>query len=167
ASPSVTPTGGPFSGTMYPQGTSVLSGQEGTAATAQISAANGTWVGSPRNPLVYTATGVTATYSGGQTSFDLYLDAGGNVGNGTQLRVSYDLTGDGTFDRVETYNYFATDPVNGWEHYTQARGLYSGVGTLGNLVGGTVKVEIWNAIGGTSTNLGTGNQSRIVLPYTG
>ncbi|MGW5668654.1 glycosyl hydrolase [Micromonospora sp. NPDC003776] len=144
-----------------------LSGTAGTAANATVTAANGNWAGSPHNPLVYTATGVTATYAGGQTRFDLFLDAGTNVGNGTEVRVSYDLTGDGTFDRVETYNYFATDPVNGWEHYTETRGLWSGAGTLGNLVNGTVKVEVWNAIGSTDTALGIGNQSKVTLPYTG
>ncbi|SBT40418.1 glycosyl hydrolase [Micromonospora auratinigra] len=166
--PTTPPTGDPgaFSPDMYLTG-QTLSGSAGTAANATVTAANGSWVGSPHNALVYTATGVTAAYSGGQSRFDLFLDAGTNVGNGTQVRVSYDLTGDGTFDRVETYQYFATDPVNGWEHYTDAKGLYSGVGTLGNLANGTVKVEVWNAIGGTATTLGIGNQSKLTLPYTG
>ena len=169
SSPSPSPTGDPtgFAADLYLQGPSTLSGTAGTAANATVPAANGNWVGTPHNPLIYTATGVTARYSGGQTGLDLFLDAGTGVGDGTHVRVSYDLTGDGTFDRVETYNYFATDPVTGWEHYTQAKGLYSGVGTLGNLANGTVKVEVWNAIGSTDTTLGIGNQSKITLPYTG
>ncbi|MEU4366071.1 glycosyl hydrolase [Micromonospora chersina] len=160
-----TPPPGGFAADLYLTG-QTLSGAAGAAASVPVPAANGSWVGSPHNPLVYTATGVTAAYAGGQTRFDLFLDAGTTVGNGTQVRVSYDLTGDGTFDRVETYQYFATDPVTGWEHYTEARGLYSGVGTLGNLAGGTVKVEVWNAIGGGATTLGTGNRSKLTLPYT-
>ena len=76
----------------------------------------------PTNPQVFTATGLNLTYAGGQTAFDLFLDAGTAVGNGVQARVSYDLTGNGTFDRVETYRYFATDPVPGYEHYTQTAG---------------------------------------------
>ncbi|MFG2107303.1 glycosyl hydrolase [Micromonospora chersina] len=160
-----TPPPGGFAADLYLTG-QTLSGAAGTAAGVPVPAANGSWVGSPHNPLVYTATGLTAAYAGGQTRFDLFLDAGTTVGNGTQVRVSYDLTGDGTFDRVETYQYFATDPVTGWEHYTEARGLHSGVGTLGNLAGGTVKVEVWNAIGGGATTLGTGNRSKLTLPYT-
>ncbi|WP_234039648.1 glycosyl hydrolase [Micromonospora coerulea] len=163
------PTGDPtaFAADRYLTGAGQLSGVAGTAGTATVAAANGNRVGTPHNPLVYTATGVTATYTGGQTRFDLFLDAGTGVGDGTQARVSYDLTGDGSFDRVETYHYYATDPVTGWEHYTETRGLYSGVGTLGNLAGGTVKVEVWNAIGTTPTSLGTGNRSKVTLPYTG
>ncbi|MET7804707.1 glycosyl hydrolase [Micromonospora chersina] len=163
--PTTSPPPGGFAADLYLTG-QTLTGAAGAAASVAVPAANGSWVGSPHNPLVYTATGLTAAYAGGQTRFDLFLDAGTTVGNGTQVRVSYDLTGDGTFDRVETYQYFATDPVTGWEHYTEARGLYSGVGTLGNLAGGTVKVEVWNAIGGGATTLGTGNRSKLTLPYT-
>ena len=82
------------------------------------------------------------------------MDSGTSVGNGVQARVSYDLTGDGSWDRVETYAYFATDPVTGVEHYTQARGLASASGTLGNLVNGRVKVELWSAIGTGSSTVG-------------
>lgn len=81
--------------------------------------------------------------------------------------MSYDLTGDGTTDRVETYAYFATDPVPGVERYRQTQGLRSTTGTLGNLRGGTVTVQVWNAIGGTPTTLGVGDASRVVLPFTG
>ncbi|MBO4207695.1 hypothetical protein GSF22_17045 [Micromonospora echinofusca] len=137
-------------------------------STATISAADGTWVGTPHHPLVYTAHNVTARYAGGPTQFRLLLDAGSGVGNGTQVRVSYDLTGDGSFDRVETYHYFATDPVvDTWESYTEARGLSSATGTLGDLANGTVRVEVWNAIGGAATRIGVGNQSTVTLPYTG
>ncbi len=89
------------------------------------------------------------------------------MGNGVQARVSYDLTGDGSFDRVETYNYFATDPVTGFEHYTQAKGVKSSSGTLGNLVNGKVKVEVWSAIGSGASTLGVGDQSVLTLPFNG
>ncbi|MEV5447481.1 hypothetical protein AB0N23_33890 [Streptomyces sp. NPDC052644] len=115
---------------------------------------------------MFTATRLNLAYTGGQTGFDLFLDAGQSVGNGVQARVSYDLTGDGTFDRVETYRYFATDPVPGYEHYTQNAGLQSATGALGNLSGGTVKVEVWSAIGVNPSTLGTGNQSVVKLPYS-
>lgn len=83
----------------------------------------------------------------------------------TQVRVSYDLTGNGSWDRVETYRYFATDPVNGHEHYTQAAQLSSATGTLGNLSCGSVKVEVWSAIGNQPTILGTGSTSKVVPPF--
>ncbi len=44
---------------------------------------------------------------------------------------------------METYTYFATDPVSGWEHYTQAAGVKTATGALGNLANGSVRVEVW------------------------
>lgn len=91
--------------------------------------------------------------------------AGTAVANGQQVRVSYDRTGDGSWERTETYQYFATDPVPGYEHYTQARGLKSATGSHGNLVNGKVRVEVWNAIGNGPSTLGTGNQSAVRIPF--
>lgn len=71
-----------------------------------------------------------------------------------------------SWDRGETYAYFATDPVTGWEHYTQGAGPQSSSGTLGNLSGGQVKVEVWSAIGNGTTSLGVGNQSLVRLPFS-
>lgn len=79
--------------------------------------------------------------------------------------MSYDRTGDGTWDRTETYNYFPTDPVPGYEHYTQSKGLMASTGSQGNLVNGKVKVEIWNAIGNGSSTVGIGNQSVVHIPF--
>ncbi|MCH0541679.1 glycoside hydrolase [Streptomyces sp. MUM 203J] len=123
--------------------------------------------GSPYRPLVYEARNVTGTLkSGATTAFRLQVDAGTTVALGQQARVGYDLTGDGTFDRVETYHYFATDPVPGWEQYTQTRGLKSATGTLGDLRNGTVRLEIWPAIGDGTARLRTGtDQSVLVIPY--
>ncbi|MEV8099067.1 1,3-beta-glucanase, partial [Kitasatospora sp. NPDC085879] len=84
----------------------------------------------------------------------------------TQLRLSYDCTGDGSWDRVETYHYYATDPVAGWEHYTQTTGLESVTGAACNLTGGTVRAEIWNALGTNPSALGTGNLTVLRLPYS-
>ncbi|MEV4186716.1 hypothetical protein AB0J28_35360, partial [Streptosporangium canum] len=148
-----------------PQAGGGLPGAAGAAGTVTLAAANGNHDGTPVNAQVFTATGLTAAHNGGATAFDLAVDAGTTVANGVQARVSYDLTGDGSWDRVETYRYFATDPVAGWEHYTQAAGLQSSSGTLGNLSGGRVRVEIWNAIGGGTTALGTGDRSLVRLPF--
>lgn len=87
------------------------------------------------------------------------------MANGSQVRVSYDLTGNGSWDRVETYFYFATDPVAGWEHYTQGSGLKSATGSLGAFSNGKVQVEIWNAIGNGTTTLGRANQSFVRMPF--
>ncbi|GAB3086569.1 glycosyl hydrolase [Micromonospora schwarzwaldensis] len=173
ASPTPTPTGPspspstptPLSPTRYLRSGGGLTGTAGPAGTVTVAAANGNHDGSPANPQVFTATGLTGTYTGGSTAFDLAVDAGTAVGNGVQARVSYDLTGNGSFDRVETYRYFATDPIVGWERYRQTQGLASATGTLGNLAGGTVKVEVWNAIGNNPTTVGTGDRSTITLPY--
>ncbi|MEH1168721.1 glycosyl hydrolase [Micromonospora sp. CPCC 205539] len=140
-------------------------GAAGAAATTSVAAANGNHDGTPTNPVVFTTTGLTLAYQGGQPTFDLHLDAGSAVGNGVQVRISYDLTGNGSWDRVETYRYFATDPVSGYEHYTQSVGLQSSTGALGNLAGGSVRAEVWSAIGNNPTTLGIGNTSVIRLPY--
>ncbi|GAA3341255.1 hypothetical protein GCM10020358_31920 [Amorphoplanes nipponensis] len=98
-------------------------------------------------------------------TFDVAVDAGATVGNATQLRVSYDLTGDGSFERVETYRYFATDPVAGWERYRETAGLAAATGTPGDLANGTVRVEIWNAIGSGPSTVSLGSLSTVQLPY--
>ncbi|URN11982.1 hypothetical protein LUW77_09885 [Streptomyces radiopugnans] len=80
--------------------------------------------------------------------------------------MSYDLTGDGTFDRVETYRYFATDPVDGWEEYDASRaGLKSASGSLGDLKGGTIRVEVWSAIGNAPAKLRVGSGSVLTVPF--
>ena len=132
--------------------------------TVQLAAANCQCDGTPDKAKVFTATKVTKAWTGGSAAFDLAVDAGTAVGSASQVRISYDLTGNGSFDRVETYRYFATDPVAGYEHYTQDRQLLSATGTMGELSRGTVKVEVWNAIGNQPTTLGVGSLSRLDLP---
>ncbi|KAB8146013.1 glycoside hydrolase [Chloroflexia bacterium SDU3-3] len=145
----------------------------GGASSDSIPSAGGTnHDGTPTNALTYVASGLSGSYDSSKaTGFALYLDAGTGVGNGTQARVSYDFTGDGSYDRVETYNYFALDPVSGDEQYTQGLGLKSASGSFANLSGGKVKVEIWNAIGSSAVNIRTsatsaqGYLSNLLLPY--
>ncbi|MFC4534511.1 glycosyl hydrolase [Sphaerisporangium dianthi] len=163
--PSPTPTPTPGTPTRYLLAGGGLGATAGTAGSDVVASAGGAnHDGTPHNPLVYTAGGLTMAHTGAATAFDLFLDAAA-VGNGVQARVSYDLTGDGAYDRVETYRYFATDPVSGWEHYTQAAGLASSTGTLGNLVNGRVKVEVWSAIGAYPSSLGVGDRSVLTLPF--
>lgn len=105
------------------------------------------------------------TPTGGSTEFDLAIDAGRAVGSATQLRVSYDLTGDGSWDRVETYRYFATDPEPGIERYTSEAGLLKEQGQLGELTGGVVRLEIWTTLGEGGTTLGL-DDSSVLLPFS-
>ncbi|MFF5447632.1 glycosyl hydrolase [Streptomyces sp. NPDC012888] len=141
---------------------------DGTPGSDTVPSADGTnHDGTPYEPLVYEARGVNGTLrAGGTTAFRLPVDAGPAVGLGQQARVSYDLTGDGTFERTETYHYFATDPVAGWEEYNQTRGLKAATGTLGDLRGGTVRLEVWSAIGSADARLRTGTDTSVlVIPY--
>ncbi|MEV6315356.1 sigma-70 family RNA polymerase sigma factor [Streptomyces sp. NPDC051776] len=121
--------------------------------------------GTPHEQLTFVANGVSGSYDGGSTRFDLFVDAGEYIANGPQMRISYDLTGNGTWDRVETYRYFETDDAPGYEHYTDFRGLKSSSGSLGDMVQGKIKVEVWSAIGPGSNTLGVGDTSLVWIPF--
>ncbi|MFE1325490.1 hypothetical protein [Streptomyces sp. NPDC058741] len=100
------------------------------------------------------------------TDFTFRTDAGTRVGLGRQARVSYDLTGDGTFERVETFRYFATDPVPGCEEYRGSRaGSHSASGRLGDMSGGTIRVEVWNALGDGTAALEVDSASVLKVPF--
>ncbi|WP_256107408.1 glycosyl hydrolase [Streptomyces sp. ODS05-4] len=159
------PTGNTFQ--LRTGGTLTTATGAGAGSDTIASAGGANHDGAPHQPLVYEARGVNgAVRSGAATAFRLQVDAGAAVGLGQQARVSYDLTGDGSFERTETYQYFATDPVAGWEEYSQARGLKSATGTLGNLRGGTVRLEVWSAIGNAPAKLQTGtDRSVLVIPF--
>jgi endoglucanase Acf2 len=140
----------------------------GTAGADTIASAGGAnYDGTPHQPLVYEIKQVNGTVApGAATAFRLQVDAGTAVGLGQQARISYDLTGDGTFERTETYQYFATDPVAGWEQYAQSRGLKSATGSLGDLKSGTVRLEVWHAIGNGTAKLQTGTATSVlVIPF--
>ena len=176
STPTVTPTSGPSSGNLfYVIDGTTLSATAGSGALTDTmaSAGGGNFAGAPNNPVTYTISNVNGTYDSSKAStFNLYLDSLTGVGNGVAARVSYDFTGDGTYDRVETYSYFPTDPVNGYELYTQAQGLFSATGTFANLTNGKVKLEVWNAIGNstslirTSATSADGQQSTVGIPYS-
>ena len=145
----------------------------GTAdAVLTFSEHNENRVGQPTDPLVYTIGGVSGAYNGAGTDFVLPVDAGTGIANGPQVRISYDFNGDGGFDRTETFSLFPTDPADGWESYTQAQGLHSERGDFQDFTGGSIKVEIWNAIGdgdimvATDTPAGDLPQSKIQVPFS-
>ncbi|MCF6522884.1 glycoside hydrolase family 16 protein [Streptomyces sp. JJ36] len=152
--------------TLYLGSDGTLGSAGGSSGSVTLASAGGAnHDGSPHQPQTFTVSGVDGSYTGGSTGFDLFVDAGTTVANGQQVRISYDRTGDGSWDRTETYHYFATDPVPGYEHYTESRGLKSSSGSHGDMNGGRIRVEVWNAIGNGPSTLGTGDQSVLELPF--
>tara|TARA_R110002049_G_scaffold2750_2_gene21595 strand:- start:437004 stop:442349 length:5346 start_codon:yes stop_codon:yes gene_type:complete len=142
------------------------------AASDTIPVTGGSHIGTPDQPLVYTVSGIDGIYDASKTTqFELYLDAGQSGGNATQARVRYDFDGDGTDDRVETYDYFATDPVDGWQSYFEAAGLMSQSGLFADFNNGSVRLELWKAFGSgdvlvrTGATMAQGQQSAIVIPF--
>ena len=157
----------PSSPVLYPQVDGGLTAQPAPPGSqVPLNPADGqTRDGDPYRPLVFDADNLWLTPTGGISSFRLAVDAGTGVGSAVQVRVSYDLTGDGGWDRVETYRYFATDPLDGVEVYTDAAGLQSGFGSLGQLVAGVVRLEIWSALGDGPTTVDLA-ESALVLPFS-
>ena len=142
-----------------------LAGEPPEPGVLTINPADGqTRDGEPYRPIVFAGSGLTMTYTGGATSFTLAVDAGDVVGSATQLRISVDLTGDGTWDRVETYRYFATDPIPDAELYTESAGTLTADGAWGDLTNGVVQVEVWAALGDTPSTLELGDASFVTLP---
>ncbi len=161
--------------TLYVLSGGVLSTTAGTSGSSvTIASAGGVnHDGVVTNPQTFTITGLTRTYNAGNSTFDLFVDSGAGVGNGVQVKVSYDFTGDGTWDRTETYHYFSTNNVAGWEDYNQTSfgGLESSTGAYSNLSNGKVMIQVWSAIGTATSTLSvnatssSGAQSKIVIPF--
>jgi endoglucanase Acf2 len=155
---------------------SKLSFVAGPLGTDTIPVNNPQSPGVAMNPLVYKVTGLNGTYQSAQaTAFDAFIDAGTNVGEAAQVEVFYDLNGTGTYDRTELYNFFATDPVIGYEDYNQGSrgGLSAATGTLGDMKNGTIVIEVWNALPGPnaqpmSLSVGTNPaaQSNLTIPFS-
>jgi endoglucanase Acf2 len=173
--PSATPTPAPSgAATLYVLRSGSLSGSSGGAGGTDLipSAGGRNFDGTPAQPLVYEVRNLVGTWRPGQTTaFSLYVDADRNVGDGPQARVSYDFDGDGVADRVETYRYFATNDLPGFELYDQTRGIRAVSGSYADFRGGSVRLEVWNAIGTSAVALRTdassaeGLQSRLVIPF--
>jgi len=170
--PTNTPT--PTQKVFYARSGNLLSETAGTAATSDTipNAGGKRYLNTPHNPMIYTSSGVNATYDSTlSTKFNLYVDALTGNGDAVQVQVQYDFTGDGTWDRTETYSQFALDTVAGWQTYTQAAGLVSSSGTFSNLVNGKVRIQVWNALGQQDTYLRVnasatdGSQSTVTTPF--
>ncbi|WP_255423096.1 hypothetical protein [Nocardiopsis sp. FIRDI 009] len=112
---------------------------------------------------------LTGSHTGGPTAFSLPVDSGDAVANAVQARLVYDLGGDGVGDRVETYRYLATDDPEGWEDYAHDRGLASAEGSLGDLDGGSVRVELWSVLGDAPSTVLTGTEdgATVTIPFSG
>jgi hypothetical protein len=171
----VTPTAPPPPGsnTFFVRSGGALSTTAGTGASTVTvaSAGGGNHDGTVTNPQTFVVTGVNGTYNTGNTNFDLYVDSGAAIANGVQVKVSYDFTNNGSWDRTETYNYFATNDVSGFEDYNQTKGLKSSTGAYANLANGKIQIQVWSAIGNASSSLrvnatsANGQQSKIVIPF--
>lgn len=156
----------PSSPLLFPQAVGTLAPQSGPPDLVSLNPSDGqTRDGDPYRPLVFAASNLWLSPNGGSTEFDLAVDAGQTVGSATQVRVSYDLTGDGIWDRIETYRYFATDPEPGIERYTDDAGLLTEQGQLGELIGGIVQLEIWSALGEGGTTIDLADSS-VLLPFS-
>ncbi|WP_435165842.1 glycosyl hydrolase [Paenibacillus glycanilyticus] len=162
------------SNVLYARSGSSLSFTAGTAAASDTiaSAGGANYDGNPHSPTTYTITGITGTYDATKaTAFHLFLDSGTSVGNGVQVQVTYDFNGNGSATRVETYGYFATNDVTGWEDYTQGGGPTSAAGSFANMNNGTITIKVWSAIGNGASSLrvnassANGQQSTVTIPY--
>lgn len=151
-SPTPTPPAPSVGGTLYPNS----EGLSAQASSGQLTVASADGLnrdGNPYRPLSLRARGLTGTYNGGTTAFQLLLDAGNQVACATQVRLSLDFDGNGSVDRVETYQYFPTDAGTGWETYTQASRLRSSSGAWANFRGGSATMEVWSALGRAPTRV--------------
>lgn len=157
-------------GTLHLTDTRLSTGPSGTEGTITVPGADGqNHDGAPpSDSVVLELEDLTGSFTGGSTSFALPVDSGNGIGNAVQVRVSYDFDGDGSHDREEIYHYFATDDLPGWENYTQAQGLSSSDGSFADLDGGSVRVEIWSALGGQASQVRVGGQEGATLgiPFT-
>ena len=152
--------------TFFLGATGSLLAEPGAATTATLAPRTGMdAVGDASAGLVLTAEHLNGRFAGSRTAFDIGVDTRG-VGVATRIRVSYDLTGDGTYDRIETYNYFPTDPVPGYERYTADRGIAEVGGDLGALVDGSMKVELWSVLGNAETTVDLAT-SVVKAPFAG
>ncbi|MDG2520473.1 glycosyl hydrolase [Caulobacter segnis] len=121
-------------------------------------------IDNPVDPLTYVIKGVSGQANGEGLKFRLPVDAGQHVGDGAQMRVSYDFNGDGRYDRVETYNFYATDPISAYEDYTEALGLKKTTGAMRDMTNGTIKLEVWQALGTGDITLKTDSADSWIDP---
>ena len=95
ATPTTTPTAPTRRASYYLRADGRLGASAPAAGTVSLAAANCQCDGTPTKARAFAASGVTRDWPGGPPTFDLFVDAGTSVGSATQVRISYDLTGNG------------------------------------------------------------------------
>jgi len=104
----------------------------------------------------FTLDGLHASAASGTIRFALPLNAA-TIANAVHVRVRVDRDGDGQDDYTALYHYFPVDAAEStWEDYTEAQGPIEETGTLGDLVDGSVHVELWSAFGNGDTQIDLG-----------
>ncbi len=121
----------------------------------------------PVAPYVMEWKGITAKHNQSAAGIELSINAGKNIGVGSKARLVYDFDGDGKTDRTETFQLFATDPVEGsWETYSsekQALDLGLTRGDMQDFTNGTIRFEFWKVFGEGSVDLKLA-ESKVTLP---
>ena len=113
--------------------------------------------GQPYKALAWELDGLSGEFLESQFEFVLPVDSGRSVANAVQARLSYDFDGSGSYDRVTTFGYFATNDVEGVEEYrSSAVGSRSEGADFRAFVGGSAKLEVWSALGSGVTRIGEG-----------
>ena len=136
-----------------------------------------TYTQAPPENSAYVATflidGLHGTFAPekGVTRFSFWVDGGNLFSRAVGARISYDFTNDGSFDRVETFNFKATAPVGGeYELYSSIMaGFLSITGSdYQNMVGGVVQIEMWQPLGAVAAPMKVyvGEAGPILLPYS-
>ena len=150
-------------------GSDGLSGEPPLSSTWTLPMAGEYSVGQlPSDPsaiLTFEAAGLHGTFQGDAIRFDFPLDSD-SIGDVTHLKVSLDFDADGADDYMATYHYFPLDASAGnWESYTDSQGILSEAGSFGDLVGGRVRVQLWNAFGNGDTRVDA-QRAWLELPYS-
>jgi hypothetical protein len=127
-------------------------------------------------PLAYEIGGLTADHDAnlGASSFDLYVEAGGNGGAVVDARVLYDFNGDGQWDRIEDY---ADEGITNLQRLEHFRGG-SGGNAMNRVTGasfqplrnGRIRIEVWSIRTvpfqvRTHSTLREQKVSRLFVPY--
>jgi len=102
-----------------------------------------TFVSSPLNAGLFT------DYPTSYTRFWLYIDSFAVPGSNVQARISYDWTGDGTWDRTEWFSQIPLDDVDGQfdvYHYP-GTGRHVVGSNYQPFVNGYVRLDVWATVG--------------------
>jgi hypothetical protein len=79
------------------------------------------------------------------TRFELHLDSQDQPCSDLRLELAYDFEGDGTVDRHEFYQPFATDGRPGWQVLSDQVGLQEVRGQMRDFQGGKITATLRNA----------------------